>query len=374
MVERIPFLSPTFPPVEEVAADYAAIVESGIYSNGGSFDRRFAQALGNWMRSDVSVSLVASGTAGLQLAIAATFVRGRTSALVASFTFAAGPLALRWSGFEPAFLDIDRESWQPSLEDAEAFLEAQAENTAGILLTNTFGVANQNIQAWESLAQRFGVPLVVDSAAGFGSQYPSGESLGARGTCEVFSLHATKTLPVGEGGAVTSRNHDLISRIDRLKNFGFGENRDPTIPGTNAKLPELSCAIGLRQLAMLDKRLEIRRGIYHDYREQLAGTEIEFQLLSEASAVPFVSGLLPSSVRRDATMRALEESGVEVRKYYNPPVQVQSGFELSLRASPTMAATTDIASRIISLPMSDKLTPSDVKRVAVVVRDELRRS
>ncbi len=325
------------------------------------------------MRREVSVSLVASGTAGLQLAIAATFVRGRTYALVASFTFAAGPLALRWCGFEPAFLDIDGDSWQPSLRDAEVFLEAQADNTAGILLTNTFGVANQSIQAWESLARRFGLPLVVDSAAGFGSQYPSGEPLGARGTCEVFSLHATKTLPVGEGGAVISRDHDLISQIDRLKNFGFDETRDPTIPGTNAKLPELSCAIGLRQLAMLDKRLEIRRGIYNDYRERLANTGMEFQPLSEISAVPFVSGLLHSGARRDATVRALEGSGVEVRKYYNPPVHVQSGFEHSPQASPSMATTADIASRIISLPMSDKLTSSDVDRIALAVIDELRR-
>ena len=48
--------------------------------------------------------------------------------------------------------------------------DRQAEQTAGILLTNTFGVANAAIAAWEDLAAKHGIPLVIDSAAGFGSR------------------------------------------------------------------------------------------------------------------------------------------------------------------------------------------------------------
>jgi dTDP-4-amino-4,6-dideoxygalactose transaminase len=371
LVDRIPFLSPKFPTVEEVAEDYATILERRVYSNGGPFERQLAEKLRARLGSETRVSLVANGTAGIELAIAATFLGDRTWGLVASFTFAAGPLAIRSRGYQPAFLDIDPNSWQPDLAHCERFLESHAADTAGILLTNTFGVANSAIAAWEGLAAHHGLPLVIDSAAGFGSLYPSGECLGSRGTCEVFSLHATKTMAVGEGGAVTSRDPDLISQIDQRKNFGFDELHNATVPGTNAKLSELSAAIGLRQLTALPARLATRREIFAHYRDEFSQAGVTFQPLSELSALPFVSVALPSTTLRGMTLEALDEAGIEARAYYNPPVHLQSVFASPLLASETMRHTLDLATRIISLPMSDDLTVTDVARIARVCRGVL---
>jgi dTDP-4-amino-4,6-dideoxygalactose transaminase len=369
LVERIPFLSPTFPEVDALASDYEAILRRRIFSNGGPVEQELARALSRWVNNEIGASLVSSGTAGLQLAINATFNAKREYALVASFTFAAGPLAIRLCGYEPVFLDVDPESWQPSLDDAAEFLTVNGESTAGLLLTNTFGVANEEIEAWEVLADRHSLPLVVDSAAGFGSQYLSDERLGARGTCEVFSFHATKTLAIGEAGAVTSRDPELIKRIDRIKNFGFDEARNAVVLGTNAKLSELSCAIGLRQLAALPDRLALRRGILGLYREELCALGVYFQPSSELSALPFVSALLPSSAARAATLATLQAAGVEARTYYNPPVHLHSLFAGSRLACRSLSTTLDLASRVISLPMSDDLTAADVARIARACRE-----
>ena len=226
MVGRIPFLSPTFPDVKDLAADYSAIVQRRIFSNGGPAEQMLANSLADWVGNEVGVSIVSSATAGIQLAIGATFNTERVYVLVASFTFAAGPLAVRSCGYAPAFLDVDPVSWHPHLGDAERFLKANADVTAGILLTNSFGVANDEIEAWELLADKYGLALVIDSAAGFGSEYSSAERLGARGTSEVFSFHATKTMAVGEGGAITAHDPELIKRFDRIKNFGFDAARN----------------------------------------------------------------------------------------------------------------------------------------------------
>jgi dTDP-4-amino-4,6-dideoxygalactose transaminase len=370
-MERIPFLSPSFPSIEEVAADYAAILKSRIYSNGGPFERELANAVTDWIGNETNASLVASATSGLQLAISATFHRHRTFALVASFTFAAAPLAVRWCGYTPTFLDIEPGSWQPSLQHAERYLSQHKENTAGVVLTNTFGTANPVIERWEALAKDCGLPLVIDSAAGFGSEYQTGEPMGARGTCEVFSLHATKTLAVGEGGAVIAKDPRLVSQIDRMKNFGFDNGRSAVVLGTNAKLSELSCAIGLRQLATLRRSLADRRRIFQRYREGLSRTGVVFQPLSEISALPFVSALMPSPEVRSSALRSLENAGVDARTYYNPPVHSQPVFAGSPMASPAMAVTVDLASRILSLPMSDHLRMSEVDRVVRAVVDVL---
>jgi dTDP-4-amino-4,6-dideoxygalactose transaminase len=365
---RIRLIKPTFPSVAEIAADYEAIVDKGVFSNGGPFEQRFKESLVAWIGNGVSVSLVSNATAALELAIRAVLGASvRKRVLVPSFTFAAGPLAVTRGGFTPLFIDIDADTWQPSLADAAAALD-DYDDVGGILLTSTFGVANDAIADWERLAQKHGLPLIVDSAAGFGSRYPWGEPLGARGDCEVFSFHATKTLAIGEGGAVVSRDPIVAAAVDQLKNFGFDGNRQSAAVGTNAKLSELSSAIGLRQLASLPDRLRARQMILLSYRMRLESLGVAFQLGADRAAIPFVSARLPTGEWRDGFAAALEDGLVEFRTYYNPPAHRHSVFgERQLERA--LPATDDIAARIISLPMADDLSHDAIERIADAAGD-----
>jgi dTDP-4-amino-4,6-dideoxygalactose transaminase len=369
-MRRIRLITPVFPPVAEVAADYDAIVGNGVFSNGGPFERRFAMSLASWIGNGAVVSVVSSATSALELAIQAMLgSNARKRVLVPSFTFAAGPLAVIRAGFTPLFIDIDANTWQPSMEDAAAALE-EHDDVGGILLTSTFGVANEAVADWERLAQGHGLPLIIDSAAGFGSLYPWGEPLGARGDCEVFSLHATKTLAIGEGGAVVSRDPRVAATVDQLKNFGFDNRRQSAAVGTNAKLSELSSAIGMRQLARLPGRLRARQAILAAYRARLEPLGVAFQPGVERAAIPFVSALLPTEEWRDRFVAALENGLVECRTYYNPPAHRHSVFG-EWRSDRALPATDDIAARIISLPMADDLSDDAVERVADAAADVL---
>lgn len=369
-MDHVPFLRPTFPPVAEIADDYAGIVARGTFSNRGPLERAFAEALGAWI-GPAAASPVSSCTTGLEMAVRALFRRGRRRALVASFTFAAGPLALHKSGYEPVFIDVEPQTWQPSATSAARYLAEHHTELGGILLTATFGVANRDIGDWEELAARYELPLVIDSAAGFGSTYESGERLGARGLCEVFSLHATKTLAVGEGGVLTSRNPELISRFDRLKNFGLDGDAGAIEPGTNAKMTELSAAIGLRQLESLPRRLALRRTALRRYIDGLTPLGIGFQPGADRSALPFVSALLPTAAKRDAARNSLAAIGVETRAYYNPVSHRHPLFAGCDSCSGT-SATDDLAGRILSLPVADDLAPGVIDRITVALAGAIR--
>jgi dTDP-4-amino-4,6-dideoxygalactose transaminase len=351
-----------------MAADYGEILASGIFTNGGPKEREFSRLMENWIGRDVAVSLISSATTGLQLACAAAFHQDRRYVLVPSFTFAAAPLIVRWCGYEPIFIDVEIETWQPSLSSAADALRSVETDVAGILLTNTFGVANSKIASWEVFAAQYDVPMVIDSAAGFGSAYPSGERLGARGACEVFSMHATKTLAVGEGGAISSRDHALIATIDRLKNFGFDASRQSVALGTNAKLSELAAAIGIRQMAAFSDRLRARQRVLGRYVLHLSGLGIEFQPLAELSALPFVSALLPESIGRDSLLAALDVSGVGCSAYYHPPVHRHPVFTGAQRAG-DLRTSDDLSRRMISLPMADDLPNG----VALTVSEHAKR-
>jgi len=365
-MKPVRFLSPTFPSAEDIAADYAEILGRGWFSNMGPFEQQLTGDIEKWVGSGVHASVVTSCTTGLAMAIGATFQQGKKFAIVASFTFAAGPLTIRNTGFEPVFVDVDPVSWQPLASDAERLLKQHRDQVAGILLTTTFGVADAAIEQWEWLATKYGLPLVIDTAAGFGAARESGERLGARGTCEVFSLHATKMMAIGEGGVITSRNAEFIRQMEQLKNFGFDAQHRCASLGTNAKLPELSAAIGVRQMKALPQRLELRQQVVRDYLHALTPLGVKFQPGIELSAPAFVSALLPSGAARDIALSTLRDNGVECRDYYNPPMHRQPYFATAPRAS-DLTVTDDLSARMLSLPMADALSPEVPGRVANVI-------
>jgi dTDP-4-amino-4,6-dideoxygalactose transaminase len=371
-MRRIPFLTPRLPDPSVVAQDYREIFESGVFTNSGPFEGRFASELARWIGRDVGVAVTANASVGIQLACRTLFHRDRRLVPVASFTAPAAPLALMWSGFEPVLLDIEPETWQPDLRMAERFLRTEAGKVAGILLTNTFGTANAAIDAWETLAAEHGVPLVIDSAAGFASEYSWGEPLGSRGDCEIFSFHATKTMAIGEGGAVVSRSHGFIREMNQLKNFGFDDDRTSRGVGQNGKLPELASAMGIRQLEVFKDRLTKRHEVLRRYIAQLEPLGCEFQTDGELGVPAFVSAALPSRQLREELGRKLDEVEVGWRSYFNPPIHGHPTFA-ELKRAGDLVVTEELCGRIISLPLDDGLSSDDVARVAGAVRSVVGR-
>jgi len=364
---KISFIKPNFPSSDEIVADYSEIVSSNWFTNFGPKEQSFSKKSAQFISSDVYATTIANCTLGIESAIAELLKGDRKKVLLPSFTFAAGAEAILRSGFEPLFIDVDRKSWQPNIEQAEQIL-TESDDIAGILLCNVFGVGNTNITEWEKLASKFAKPLIIDSAAGFGSKYFDEEKVGTRGDCEIFSMHATKPFAIGEGGLVVSKNEKLIRRIREWQNFGFGTNRQVQQIGTNAKLQEINAAIGLRQLDKFDERLKGRRATLKLYKQLLKTDKYSFQQNDENSTVPFASVVLASQDHAAAARKALAEAGVEARQYYEP-LHLQALLSRYVDPAVNLEATEFIASRIISLPVHDNMDEKDVQYIAKVIRD-----
>jgi dTDP-4-amino-4,6-dideoxygalactose transaminase len=141
--------------------------------------------------------------------------------------------------------------------------------------------------------------------------------------------------------------------------------------GTNAKLTELSSAIGSRQLEALPHRLQLRREILAEYQTQLRPLGLEFQPNAEHAALAFVSTLAPSNQDRDACVSALDEAGIECRTYYGPPMHCHPVFSPWIGRS-QLGVTEDLSARVISLPMSDALGDQEIDRITTAMAGALR--
>ena len=378
MSSEIPFIRPSFPGPAELAEDFGEIVDANWYTNFGPKERQFARALGEYLGPDLHVATLANGTLALIAALHATVGPGTRDRylLMPSFTFIAVPQAALWTGYRPWFIDIDPDTWQPSAASAHAVLECSRDRIAGILSANAFGVGNPQIDAWEDLAAEWDLPIVLDSAAGFGSMYADGERVGGRGACEIFSFHATKPFSIGEGGALVSRDPWLVEQTYHFQNFGFGGSwgsagaRECTQLGMNAKLQEINAAIGLRQLVGLDRRLASRRDVLEHYRSKLTRMGLRFHTNADASSVWCGSVCCESADQQAALVASLRKHAIQPRDYYNPPLHLHPYFVANpeLVASADLSVTEDICSRIVSLPVHDYMAPEDVARVVAAVQ------
>lgn len=358
-------MRPELPSLEAIASYMASIDESHQYSNFGPLVEEFERRLlADFFSKRGAVSTVHNATLGLMLAIRGAMRPSGTYAVMPSFTFAATPLAAMWAGLKPYFVDIRPDTWFVDPASVEEAIESLGQDVAVIVPYSTFG-NNLPLGIYASLHDS-GIPVVVDAAPALGS-VNAGEQhgVGFPGAV-VFSLHATKPFGVGEGGIVYSRDDAVVQNVRQASNFGFGEDRVSHALGLNAKMPEVTAAIGLAMLEIYPRRAARRQTVADYYDDALAALGAldrgwQRQRLIGLTTHQFMPLLAPSKRVRDASLASLTASGIGAGTYFWPPCHVQPAFS----GAPTgrLDNTLSVAERIVSLPLYESMRQADVERV-----------
>ena len=128
-----------------------------------------------------------------------------------------------------------------------------------------------------------------------------------------LSFHPRKIVTTGEGGAVTTDVPELAAAIRRFRHHGIVSHPafDIPQPGTNYRLPDLLCALGIPQLARLEELLAARERVAAGYERRLADV-----IATPAAAAGDRHGWQAYVVRlgrRDEALAALRAEGIEVQ-------------------------------------------------------------
>lgn len=377
----VPFLRPRPPSLRDLGDELGIIEKSGIFTNYGPVNTRFECALQDDLFADGGGCItVCNATIGLMMAIRAVVERAdagralqpdratRRYALMPSFTFAAAAMAADWAGLTPLFCDIDERDWAASEEAEEAMIARHGDNIAVIVPYATFGNCI-DLDRYERLSERTGIPVVIDAAASLGSLDVFGRAFGAGCALPVvFSMHATKTFSTGEGGVIHSTDAELIRTLRIMGNFGFGMPRSATIPGLNSKLTEIGALLALARLRDFESVVSHRDGLARRYRALLP--DLVFQEIhGTRCAYQFMPVLLPAQFdgRRDEVIAALLARGVGAAAYFAPHVAEQPFF-LARGVAGDLSVTERISRRVLSLPLWDEMTDGIVATVCEALR------
>lgn len=366
-MKKIYVTKPFLPPLEDLINDFRAIWESGILSNGGPMHTAFEQELSSFF-GGLHVSLFCNATVALTVAQKALGITGEV--ITTPYTFAATTHAIAWINNVPVFADIDADHLGLNPKSVEA---AITENTTCIMPVHCYGRTGDP-EALQALAEERGLRVIHDACHSFGIE-DSGGSVMRYGDASVVSFHATKVFNTFEGGVVVTRDSELKSRIDRLKNFGFVDEITVTDLATNGKMSELNAVVGRHQLRLLPTVLAARARIDQRYREKLSdlkGIKLldrSDEAVSNFSYFPiFITDAAAAS--RDQVFEKLAAADVHCRRYFYPLVSsfpMYSHLESAQPANLPIAHT--VSSTVICLPIYPDLDLEDVDRIAAIVCD-----
>jgi dTDP-4-amino-4,6-dideoxygalactose transaminase len=376
LITKIPFLRPCPPRLSKLGKQLVDIEASGLYSNYGPVNSRLERTFVDQMFGAEGACLtVCNATIGLMLAVKQAARsrpdKERRYALMPSFTFAATAQAAMWAGLVPVFCDIDEGTWSASPQAEEDALRRLGDDVAVIMPYATFG-NGFDIAHYDRIVERYGVPVVIDAAASLGTLNDDGTASGAGSRhAVVYSMHVTKTFATSEGGLIYSTDKDLVRTLRTMGNFGFGEPRMATMPGLNSKLSEIGALLASQKLSGFDAAVEHRAMLARVYRTELSGWTFQ-EMHGRRHAYQFMPVLLPEGVKRADIMTGLAAHGVGAGHYFSPHLAEQPYFQKhSINFG--LQITDRVAARIISLPMSDVMTPTEVLVVCAALRDCLRK-
>ncbi|MEU0529145.1 DegT/DnrJ/EryC1/StrS family aminotransferase [Amycolatopsis tolypomycina] len=346
------------------------VLATGQYGHGPETD-----AFEHDLASDLGVDdvvAVATGTAALHLALLAAGVGPGDEVVVPSLTFCASVQAIRATGAEPRFIDVDPDTLCVTAELVEAAL---APATRAVMPVLYGGRAVDLTPIATQLAER-DIAVVEDAAHAFGSR--QGERrVGATGVLTCFSFDAIKPLTCGDGGAIVPRTPEEARRLRRARLLGIDAPREQRTAAVSYEVHELGfryhlstfhAAIGRVQLAGFPAVAARRQQLWCSYAAALAdiphATLVDLDI---ENTVPFNCVIrLPAAVR-DAVHAQLHAAGIQAGVHY-PPNHLQPAFTPWSRPLP---ATEAVAGEILSLPFHPDLTDDDIGQITTTLATAL---
>jgi len=358
---------PALPPLSEFVTYLEQIWESKWLTNNGQFHQDLEKALQEYLGVK-HLCLFANGTLALITALQALRVTGEV--ITTPFTFAATTHALWWNGITPVFADINPKTMTIDPAKIESAITPK---TTAILPVHVYGNPCDIVQI-QDIADTYGLKVIYDAAHTFGVKWKNDSVLNF-GDLSILSFHATKVFSTIEGGAIICQDESMKKRIDFLKNFGFAGETKIVAPGINAKMNEVQAAYGLLQLKYIDSWIERRREIYAHYQELLAGVpgltcpEVMPDVQHNAAYFPVLIDAKEYGKTRDELYDGLKIHNIFTRRYFYPLISDFSPYKSLPSATPAnLPVATDIAQKVLCLPMYPALTRDDTIRIADLIR------
>ena len=373
----LPF-SPPFIGEEEIEGVVDSL-RSGWITTGPK-TKRFEAEFAAYLGAPAALA-VNSCTAALHTALVCNGIGSGDEVITTPMTFSATVGVIEHAGATPVLVDIQPDTMNI---DPAAVRAAVNDRTRAVIVVH-YGGHPCEMDELQAVCTEHDLLLVEDAAHAIPAKY-KGRLIGSGENPVAFSFYATKNLTTAEGGMLTGSvdlieqgvvvslhgmNRDAWKRVDKTGSWRY----DIVMPGYKYNMTDISAAMGLAQLAKLDKMFARRLEIVARYNagfESLKG----FDLPVEREGCRSAWHLYPLRLKEGALKISRDEFIEELRlrnigtsvhfiaihtfSYYREKYGFQpEDFPIANRES----------NRVVTIPLHPGLSDQDVDDVIEAVAD-----
>jgi dTDP-4-amino-4,6-dideoxygalactose transaminase len=368
--------------VPEALEQVSRVLSSGWLTTGPEvveFERDFAE----YVEAPHAVA-VASCTTAIELSLRALRLPPGAKVLTSTMTFCGAVHAIVHAGLRPVLVDVNPETLMPDVATTAAAVRREGRVDAMVALHFAGHPAPV-----EEMADAAGLPLsrVVEDAAhalgGLVGERPIGTVSAA--TC--FSFYATKNLPIGEGGMITTADPEIEAYVRRARLHGMsrdawkryapgaGWRYDVDLAGLKANMTDVQAAIGrahLRHFPTWQARREALAARYDGWLAEVPGIRLAPRPASGRHAwhlyairVEPAFGMDRDTLSAELAARKVDCSVHFIPTHHHPYFQRLLGSE----GDHEFPGADSAFSQILSLPLFPGLADEDVDRVCAEIAD-----
>lgn len=331
------------------------VIRSKFWASGSGVGKvkEFEKSFSKYLNSKDCIA-VNSGTAALHLALNLEGVKGK-QVIIPSLSFASTAHAVVYNGGKPIFADVNPETLCIDPSD----IESKINGKTSVILPVHFGGMSCELSEIIKICKKYNLTLIEDAAHAAGATYKK-KKIGVHGKYVCFSFHPVKNLAMPTGGAIAINDKQFKksrNQIESLRWCGIdnrkGASYDITKLGWNYYMNEISAAIGLEQLKILEKTNKKRRHIAKRYSKEL---DLSSKMPYNDECSYHLYWIRVKN--RVKFMKNLKDEGIESGIHYKP-IHKMTYYNSKQK----LPVTETISKQIVSLPIHPNLNDSQVNKI-----------
>lgn len=355
----------------EFDAAVGAVMAKGDFILGGAV-AEFEKEAAAYLDARYAVG-VASGSDALVIGADILGFKDGVEVLTPTFTFFASTSCVARLGGTPVFVDMDPDTLEMDLKDAERRL---TKKTKGIIPVHLFQQATP-MQGVMDLARKYSLRVLEDSAEAFGMGCKvdgAWKKAGTIGEIGIFSFFPTKTLGAyGDAGLMVTKDENTYKKVKSYRVHGSAVKYHHDYIGYNSRLDSLQAAVLRVKLGRIEEAIAARARIATHYRERLSRiSALRFpKLAMDNEPVYYVFNIL--APRRDELQGYLKRNGVGTSIYYPIPLHLQKCFEYLGHKKGDFPVAEQTSDEVLALPIFPELAEDEIEYVCDAVEGFYRK-
>ena len=358
------------------------VLRRGSYWTIGPEIKEFEERLADYVGVDYAV-IFNSGTSALHAAMLAYDVKPGDEVIVPSFTFIATANAALFVGAKPVFAEIEEERYGLDPKDVANKITPKTK----ALMPIHYGGIPARIRELKEIAEDHHLILIEDAAESLGAITEEGRKVGTYSDAVIISFCGNKVITTGEGGAVLTNNRKIYEKLKLIRSHGRLEGDESYFHSTkrfdyitlgfNWRVSSLTAALGISQLAKIEKAIQLRRQVAEYYTKRIteefkglvrpfrepSGTRAVYQMYT--IRLPWDDGTI-----RDKLQQYLAKKGITTKIYFEP-IHLYTLYRKLGHREGELPRTEKISKQVLTLPIYPTMTREEIEYVIESIKDIL---